>query len=159
MIDTVSVGRFIAQRRKALGMTQARLAERLQVTDKAISKWERGLNYPDLTLLEPLAAALETTVPLLLGLAADTQPDPELVGALAAVSDHEKEQMKSAARVRAVIVVVIGLIFFVADLWASNIFADNGFFGLPQVLTMGKCGLTGFLIGNGLWTLKMNKKL
>ena len=51
------LGTFIAQQRKALGMTQRDLAQRLHVTDKAVSKWERGLSYPDVTLLEPLAEA------------------------------------------------------------------------------------------------------
>ncbi len=50
-------GAFVAANRKTLGMTQKELAERLHVTDKAVSKWERGLSYPDVTLLEPLAAA------------------------------------------------------------------------------------------------------
>lgn len=51
-------GSFIAENRKAAGLTQRALAERLHVTDKAVSKWERGLSYPDVTLLEPLAEAL-----------------------------------------------------------------------------------------------------
>ena len=51
-------GSFIADSRKAAGMTQKALAERLHVTDKAVSKWERALSYPDVTLLEPLAEAL-----------------------------------------------------------------------------------------------------
>lgn len=52
------LGNFIGDERKALGLTQKDLAVRLHVTDKAVSKWERGLSYPDVTLLEPLAAAL-----------------------------------------------------------------------------------------------------
>ena len=51
-------GNFIAGRRKAAGLTQRELAGRLHVTDKAVSKWERALSYPDVTLLEPLAEAL-----------------------------------------------------------------------------------------------------
>lgn len=51
-------GSFIAENRKAAGLTQRALAERLHVTDKAVSKWERALSYPDVTLLEPLAEAL-----------------------------------------------------------------------------------------------------
>ena len=43
-MDTKAVGRLIAQRRKALGLSQAELAERLHVTDKAVSKWERGVS-------------------------------------------------------------------------------------------------------------------
>ena len=51
-------GSFIADTRKAAGLTQKALAEQLHVTDKAVSKWERALSYPDVTLLEPLAEAL-----------------------------------------------------------------------------------------------------
>ena len=56
------LGAFIGARRKERNMTQKDLAARLHVTDKAVSKWERGLSYPDVTLLEPLAAALGLTV-------------------------------------------------------------------------------------------------
>lgn len=61
-MDAKKTGELIAQRRKARGMSQGELASRLHVTDKAVSKWERGLSYPDVTLLEPLAAALDLTV-------------------------------------------------------------------------------------------------
>ena len=56
------LGNFISGERRNLGLTQRDLAARLHVTDKAVSKWERGLSYPDVTLLEPLAAALDLTV-------------------------------------------------------------------------------------------------
>lgn len=56
------LGNFISNERKALGLTQKDLASALHVTDKAVSKWERGMSYPDVTLLEPLAAALDLTV-------------------------------------------------------------------------------------------------
>lgn len=51
-------GVFVAQQRKEAGMTQAELAARLHVTDKAVSRWERGLGFPDINTLEPLADAL-----------------------------------------------------------------------------------------------------
>ncbi len=55
-------GSFIAHTRRELGLTQKALADRLHVTDKAVSKWERGLCYPDLTLMEELALALSLTM-------------------------------------------------------------------------------------------------
>lgn len=55
-------GAFIAQTRQEIGLTQKNLAEQLHVTDKAVSKWERGLCYPDLTLMENLASALGLTM-------------------------------------------------------------------------------------------------
>ena len=56
------LGNFISGERRNLGLTQRDLAAALHVTDKAVSKWERGLSYPDVTLLEPLAQELDLTV-------------------------------------------------------------------------------------------------
>ncbi|MBR3554605.1 MAG: helix-turn-helix transcriptional regulator [Oscillospiraceae bacterium] len=61
-MDKAQFGAFVAQNRKELGWTQKELAEKLHVTDKAVSKWERGLSYPDVTLLEPLAGAFDMGV-------------------------------------------------------------------------------------------------
>ncbi len=59
-------GTFIAENRKQMGLTQVQLAEMLHVTDKAVSKWERGLSYPDVTLLEPLAGIFGISIDTLL---------------------------------------------------------------------------------------------
>ena len=56
-MDAKVFGKFIMERRKQLGMTQAELAEKINVTDKAVSRWERGLGFPDINTLEPLADA------------------------------------------------------------------------------------------------------
>ena len=55
-------GKFISDRRKALGMTQKDLAEKLDVTPKAVSRWERCVGYPDIESFQKLAAALEVSV-------------------------------------------------------------------------------------------------
>jgi len=55
-------GAFIQQRRNELGLTQNDLAEKLSVTSKAVSRWERGVGFPDIRLLEPLADALGLTL-------------------------------------------------------------------------------------------------
>ena len=61
-MNTQQFGKFIAEQRKAKGHTQKELAEKLGVTDKAISRWENGHGYPDIVLLEPLAKELEITI-------------------------------------------------------------------------------------------------
>ena len=61
-MDAKKFGTFVADVRKQKGMTQADLADKLQVTDKAISRWERGLGFPDIELLEPLSDALGLSV-------------------------------------------------------------------------------------------------
>ena len=53
-MDQARIGRFIAERRKALGLTQRRLAEQLPVSDKAVSKWETGHGLPEVSLMPSL---------------------------------------------------------------------------------------------------------
>lgn len=55
-------GSTIRLLREARGMTQAQLAEKIAVSDKAVSRWETGKGFPDITLLEPLAAVLNISV-------------------------------------------------------------------------------------------------
>ena len=61
-MDVKKFGSFIASVRKEQQMTQAELAQKLQVTDKAVSKLERGLGFPDINTIEPLADALGVSV-------------------------------------------------------------------------------------------------
>lgn len=65
-MDRYLTGATIKDLRERCGMTQAQLACKLSVSDKAVSKWETGAGYPDITLLEPIAAALRTSVAELL---------------------------------------------------------------------------------------------
>lgn len=57
-----TLGMMIAELRKEKGMTQLELAEKMGVTDKAVSKWERDLSYPDINSLPNLAEILGVTV-------------------------------------------------------------------------------------------------
>lgn len=61
-MEAKQFGQFIAGIRKEKKMTQAELAQQIHVTDKAVSRWERGLRFPDIQTLEPLAQALGITV-------------------------------------------------------------------------------------------------
>jgi transcriptional regulator with XRE-family HTH domain len=61
-MDAQKFGTFVAECRKEKNMTQADLAIKLDVTDKAISRWERGVGFPDINTIEPLADALEISV-------------------------------------------------------------------------------------------------
>ncbi len=65
-INKQQFGNFIAELRKMKGITQKELAEKLYVSDKAVSKWECGLSMPDITLLKPLSELLGVTVTELL---------------------------------------------------------------------------------------------
>ena len=61
MENKKTFGAYILQRRRELGMTQKELAQRLYVTESAVSKWERGLSYPDITLLQNICSVFEIT--------------------------------------------------------------------------------------------------
>lgn len=61
-MDSNKMGAFIAQVRKERGVTQLELAQKINVTDKAVSKWERGVGFPDIKIIEALAEALGVSV-------------------------------------------------------------------------------------------------
>ena len=61
MEEKITFGKFIQQKRKEQGMTQKELADCLFITESAVSKWERGISYPDITLIAPLAKVLDIT--------------------------------------------------------------------------------------------------
>ncbi len=61
-MDQVKIGRFIAERRKYVNLTQLQLAQKLGITDKAVSKWERGNTMPDSSIMLELCNILKITV-------------------------------------------------------------------------------------------------
>ena len=61
-MDQIKIGRFIAEERKRKGYTQKQLSEKLDISDKTISKWERGNGFPEVSLLLPLCNELDITV-------------------------------------------------------------------------------------------------
>lgn len=75
-IDKQRFGEFITALRKERNLTQKELAQRLYLSDKAVSKWERGLSLPDVTLLIPLSEALGVTVTELLQAQRNPAPSP-----------------------------------------------------------------------------------
>ena len=61
-MNQIKIGKFIYERRKSLNLTQLQLAEKLNVTDRAVSKWERGKSMPDCAIMTTLCDILEITV-------------------------------------------------------------------------------------------------
>ncbi|WRS28277.1 helix-turn-helix transcriptional regulator [Oscillospiraceae bacterium MB08-C2-2] len=74
-INNEQFGSFVAELRKQKSFTQKELAQRLFVSDKAVSKWERGLSMPDISLLMPLADLLGVTIAELLSGQHISQPE------------------------------------------------------------------------------------
>ena len=97
-MDCTSVGSFIAELRKEKGLTQAELAERVGVTGGAVSKWERGLCYPDIETVVRLAEVLDLSVGEILAGQRIQVYTPETVDTLAkesiaAYSGSERRRM------------------------------------------------------------------
>lgn len=82
-MDQIKIGRFIAERRKSVGLTQAQLAERLNITDRAISKWETGRAMPDSSIMLTLCEILDITV------------NDLLCGEVVTVENYNKEMEKN----------------------------------------------------------------
>lgn len=98
-MENKQIGPFLRQRRKERGMTQKDLAALLNVTDKAISKWERDLSLPDVSLLLPLSEALGVTVTeLLRGARIPDAPSPDPAEALLSYSHRTAPQRRERLR-------------------------------------------------------------
>lgn len=109
-MDTHYTGQKILELRKAKGWTQKDLAQRIPVSVAAVSKWERGLNYPDLSLMEPLAEILGITVSELLGL--ENEPTEQIIKNITEISVNERN--KSAHRfLKKLCAIVITVAIFV----------------------------------------------
>ena len=96
-------GTMIAAMRKEHGMTQLELAEKMGVTDKAVSKWERDLSFPDINSIPRLAAVFKVTVDELMQVKADTKENNR-------VSEIANIALKGVALAMGIAVVVLPFI-------------------------------------------------
>lgn len=113
-MDNSKTGAFIKALRTEKGLTQRELAEQLHITDRAVSKWERGLNAPDIALLEPLAEILGVSVVELIR--GERLPEEEHTPVLAeharellVYSGQEVRRRESSAWKRAVLLLACAL--------------------------------------------------
>lgn len=151
------VGQKISELRKTKGLTQAALAAMLHVTDGAVSKWERGINFPDLAIIEPIASALDTTVTELLSL--EDISKPEIVSAISTISQEEKRQLIRDLKLSSRFKIFIELLLTAALITASKIFHDHQIYGLAMVTTLGMLSFIGTLIGYELRLMASLNKL
>lgn len=82
-MDQIKIGKFIAERRKATGLTQMQLADKLCITDRAVSKWETGRSLPDSSVMLALCDVLGITV------------NDLLTGEVVKMDDYNKEMEKN----------------------------------------------------------------
>lgn len=125
-MDPQEFGAFVQARRKELGMNQAELAEKLHVTAKAVSRWERGVGFPDIKLLQPLAEALEITIVELMQSKRIEEDIPKETAAemVSRTVDQIQEQGKLSLK-RKLMLLFGSVVILAAELfllWVSNAF-------------------------------------
>ena len=115
------VGGFIAERRKLKGLTQAQLAEKLGITDRAVSKWETGRSLPDSSIMLEVCELLEISVNELLSgeVIEMTNYSEKAEENLLEMKKQKEETDKRLLRIEIAIGLLISVVFFVLIFIAS----------------------------------------
>lgn len=151
-MEAKELGAFIAQTRKEKQMTQAQLADCLKVTDKAVSRWERGMGFPDIQTLEPLAEALGVTLTELMKCQKMQQQEVSVQDTDAVIEagiDIAKYQQKMQRKkmlqgfglIAAGVVVIFNVVYLHASVTFSTILSNSAD-GPTAVFYAGKFGDT-----------------
>lgn len=161
-MDARKLGSFIAENRKAKNMTQVDLAIKLQVTDKAISRWERGLGFPDINSIEQLAEELDVSIAELMK-CERIQEEPvshaEVENAIIntldiAITEKREERKKVFHIVWISIMLVILLLVIESTKWNLSMIV---FLCIGVILPVAS-GISGLaLAGRGLWRWSRHK--
>lgn len=117
-MDNVKFGQFIAKLRKEKNMTQKELAEKLHLTDKTISKWEKGLSFPDIATLEPLSELFDVSITELLSGEQDNKKevniDEKVLEILKQVELQKRKKLKKMILIGLAIILILCSLFFLS---------------------------------------------
>lgn len=111
-MDQVKIGKYIAEKRKAHGMTQVELAERLGMSNKSVSKWERGVCLPDVSVYEDLCRALDITINEFLA-GEDIEPEDIVRQSeknIINVTSDSKERRRKLKKILALLLIIVVLL-------------------------------------------------
>lgn len=133
-MEIEKTGKLIAEARRERGMTQKELATQLHVSDRAVSKWERGAGFPDVALLERLAEALNLTVTDLLRGERQVIPaaDSEIASAIRITRQQLWRHIRANAATILLVLFVLWLCFFAFGI-ADALFSEK----LQKTVTAG----------------------
>lgn len=138
-------GEFVCKLRKEKGMTQQELGDKLHLTNKAISKWERGLSFPDICTLQDIAQALDVSVLELLNGVRNTEVGISNEDANRIVEDTVKHSAQVVKKIRKKFTIAVGLIIGFSPLLLA-FFAQAGFSLIKDEKSLDEALLTlGFL--------------
>ena len=149
-MSEIFTGTQIERARKEKGLTQKQLAEKLYVSNKAVSKWERGLNYPDIALLKPLSEILDISIAHLI---CDEKNSTEsVVEKTIEISQSEKNKIKGELKFRSISVIVICFILISLQLYNHDLISNLNIDDI-QVRGLDAHNLTTFPIFNRLYDI------
>lgn len=152
-MNQIQTGRFIAEERKRKNYTQRELADILGISDKTISKWERGNGFPEVSLLLPLCNELEISVnELLLGervAEVDYKKKAEEV-IMDMVREREENKKKVILAVINMFVILLAAltIFVMAEFFPMELWQRNLLIGIGLVVLFGGLSVVGMLEWN-----------
>ena len=120
-MDQIKIGRFIATRRKEVGLTQLELAEKLNISDRAISKWETGKSLPDASIMIELCEILGIGInELFYGEMINmNENDKKYDEIILAMKKEQEDSTKRLLTMEIVIGVLISIVFFALIFIAS----------------------------------------
>lgn len=136
-MDQIKIGRFIAERRKLQGLTQAQLAEKLNITDRAVSKWETGRSLPDATLMLALCEILGISVNELLSgekvtMENNQEKNEQLLLEMAKEIERKNKTIWSAMWA----IMTVSMLALFAGLFAAAFFVPEGPWQLVVILAV-----------------------
>ncbi len=137
-MDQVKIGKFIAECRKSVNLTQMQLAEKMNITDRAVSKWERGMSMPDTSIMMELCDILKITVNELLSgekikMENNNQKNEQLLLDMA----KELERKNKTIWKNMWVIMIISMMALLGGLFAVALFMPEGVWQL--VVIIGLC--------------------
>ena len=115
-MDQERIGKFIQEKRKKENLTQKELSEKLNISEKTISKWECGKGLPEVSLMQPLCQELKITVNELLN--GQDDPDDNNQGYINYIEFNNQKNKKKI--IIAIIVFIILMLYFILGIYFLN---------------------------------------
>lgn len=134
-MNQIQIGRFIAQNRKKANLTQLQLAEKLGITDKAISKWERGVSMPDTSLMLDLCEILCVSVnELLSGEKIDMEKNNQKNEQLLLEMAQELEKKDKSVWSSMWVIMIESIVSLIAGIFIAAFLVPEGVWQLITIL-------------------------
>jgi len=149
MLEQEKIGKYIAEKRKGIGLTQKELAERVGLTDKAVSKWERGKSIPDHDVIARLCEVLNISVNEFLSgedIVSENYSEKAEENMISLIKDKKNTRYEFLI---SMIILICGIVFVILDMYSmSNMINDDSvlvhFVDLPSLLFV--TGVTAVLL-------------